>query len=154
MVKCMWFQLCGSHLRSDWSSGSRSSSGASHVPISIFFSVSANRKPINIPTRYGLNQNYDWDTHHSFHLGKITNIQVTSEIYAKLRENWLTTQKKELDTFNVTAAKRYIFHNQYITTKNNLSCQKLFPVKTVILRCQVNQIWSTARLYIWTARLL
>ena len=36
-----------SRLGSDWPSRSRSLSGASHVPISIFFSVSANRKPIN-----------------------------------------------------------------------------------------------------------
>ena len=55
---------------SDWPSGSRSLSGASHVPISIFFSVSANRKPINLPTRYWSNQNYDWDTHHPLYLGK------------------------------------------------------------------------------------
>ena len=72
---------------SDWPSGSRSLSGASHVPISIFFSVSANRKPINIPTRIGLNQNCDWDTNHSFHLDKMTNIHVIREIYAKIREN-------------------------------------------------------------------
>ena len=56
---CNFGYFDGSHLRSDWPPRSRSLSGASHVPISIFFSVSANRKPINIPTRYGLNQNYD-----------------------------------------------------------------------------------------------
>ena len=154
MVKCMWFRLLGSHLRSDWPSRSRSSSGASHVPISIFFSVSANRKPINIPTRIGLNQNCDWDTNHSFHLDKMTNIHVIREIYAKIRENWLTTQKKKLNTFNITATKRYTFHNQYIITKNSLSSRESFPVETKVLDYQVNLIRSTTRLYIWTAWLL
>ena len=84
----------------------------------------------------------------------MTNIQVIREIYAKMRENWLTTQKKGLNAFNATATKRYIFHNQYIITKTSSNSRESFPVETKVLGYQVNLIWSTARLYIWTARLL
>ena len=88
MVKCIRFWLLGCDLRSDWPSEADlirclPRRSASFSPY----------RQIGRQSTYGLNQNYDWDTHYSFHPGKnekkIAKLPEIHAVNRRTRENGL-----------------------------------------------------------------